>query len=96
MHRIRLFLATVAVVLVVGLPPALAVHGDVPLTAAQTQDLDRSGPAVVIGEEAPAPAEDAWTFRYLVPTLLLLTGLAVGAVVIGYAVRVRGRYRVVE
>lgn len=96
MHRIRLSLAAVAVLLILGVPSAFAVVGDVPVVAAQTDQLDRSGPAVTVEDAAPAPEEDAWTFRFLIPTLIGATALAVGAVVIGYGVRVRGRYRVVE
>lgn len=95
MHRIRLLLAVVAVLFVVGIPSALA-FGDVPTVLAQTQQLDRTGPAVVVEEPAPAPADPAWTFRFLIPTLIGATGLAIAGVVIGYGVRIRSRYRVVE
>jgi hypothetical protein len=95
MHRIRLLLAAVAVMLVVGVPSALAL-GDAPTVLAQAEEMDRSGPAVVVEEPAPAPEDEAWTFRFLIPTLVGATGLAIAAVVIGYGVRVRARYRVVE
>lgn len=86
MHRIRILVAALAVFAVLGAPPAFA----------QSEDTGGEGPAVVIEEDSGAVEEDAWTFRYLVPTLLLLTGVGVVAVVVGYGVRVRGRYRVVE
>ena len=86
MRRIRLLLAAIAVLTIVSMAPA----------AAQTEPMDREGPAVVIEEGPPAPSEEAWTFRFLIPTLVGATGLAVAAVVVGYGVRVRGRYRVVE
>jgi hypothetical protein len=95
MHRIRLLLAAVAVLLVLGIPSAFAL-GDAPTLLAQTEDMDRSGPAVVVEDPAPAPEEEAWTFRFLIPTLIGATGLAIAAVAIGYGVRVRARYRVVE
>ena len=95
MHRIRLFFAVVAVLLVLGAPAALA-FADAPVVLAQAEQLDRTGPAVTVEDEPPAPAEEAWTFRFLIPTLIGATGLAVAAVAIGYGVRVRGRYRVVE
>ena len=42
-------------------------------------------------------AEDAsWTFRFLVPTALVLSAIIVVLVAAGYGVRVRGRYRVKE
>lgn len=100
MHRIRVAFAVTFVLLMLA-APAVAAVGDAPRLAAQTdvedvEDEDRSGPAVLVEEDVAAPEEDAWTFRYLIPTLLGATGLAVAAVVIGYGVRVRARYRVVE
>jgi hypothetical protein len=95
MHRIRLLLAVVAILLIVGVPSAFAL-GDAPFVLAQTEDMDRTGPAVVVEEPAPAPEDEAWTFRFLIPTLVGATGLAIAAVAIGYGVRVRARYRVVE
>jgi len=47
-------------------------------------------------DEAPAVEEDAWTFRYLVPTLMGASGIALFGVALGYALRVRGRYRVTQ
>jgi hypothetical protein len=49
---------------------------------------------VIVDEAAEPPAEDAWTFRFLVPTLLVMTGIALVGVVVAYRVRVQGRYRV--
>jgi hypothetical protein len=95
MHRIRLLFAAVAVLFVLGVPSAFAL-GDAPVLLAQSEDMDRSGPAVVVEEPAPAPEEEAWTFRFLIPTLVGATALAIAAVAIGYGVRVRARYRVVE
>lgn len=37
---------------------------------------------------------DEWTFRYLVPTAFVISAVIVVLVVVGYALRVRGRYRV--
>jgi len=86
MHRLRLLFAVLAVFLILGVAPAFAQEGE----------MNSDGPAVVLEDEAGAPEEEAWTFRFLVPTLLGITGLAVAGVAIGYGVRVRGRYRVVE
>jgi hypothetical protein len=62
--------------------------------SAQEDPAPSNEPAVVVGEE-PAPlAEDAWTFRFLVPTLLAITGIAIAGVILGYGVKVKGRYRV--
>ncbi|MBI5158431.1 MAG: hypothetical protein HZA58_10555 [Acidimicrobiia bacterium] len=86
MNRLRLFLALVAVALMLGVGPS----------SAQEAPSGGDTPAVVVDEGAPVPIEDAWTFRYLVPTVLALSGLIVVATVVGYGVRVRGRYRVVR
>lgn len=88
MNRIRLLFAVVAVFLMLG-APAFAQTEDV-------EDEPRMGPAVIVEEDVAAPEEEAWTFRYLVPTLIAATGIAVTGVAIGYAVRIRSRYRVVE
>jgi hypothetical protein len=54
-------------------------------------------PALPIAEtESAAEAEEAWTFRFLVPTLLVIALVAIVGTVLLYAVRVRGRYRVVR
>ena len=51
-------------------------------------------PAVVV-DTTPTPiVEDAWTFRFLVPTVLVVSGLALVGALAAYGVRVRGRYRV--
>ena len=86
MHRIRLVLVFVAVLFVLNAAPALA----------RQEMTGDDAPAVVLEDESPAPEEAAWTFRYLVPTLIGATGIAIAVVVLGYGVRVRGRYRVTQ
>jgi hypothetical protein len=54
----------------------------------------RDAPAVVIADPAPVDDDPAWTFRYLVPTLLAMSALGLGLTVLAYARRVKGRYRV--
>ena len=71
---------------VLGVAPAIA----------QEEMTGDNAPAVVIEEDSAAVEEAAWTFRFLIPTLLGITGLAVVGVGLGYVVRVRGRYRVVQ
>ncbi len=68
----------------VGIAPALA----------QAETPQDNQPAVVVEDDIGDAEEEAWTFRYLVPTLIGGSGLALLAVVLGYGVRVRGRYRV--
>jgi len=87
MKRLRILLALVTLSFAFGaVPGAFAGEAEAP--------SPESGPVVIVGEEAEPPTEDAWTFRFLVPTLLVLTGLAVAGVFVGYTVRIKGRYRV--
>lgn len=86
MNRLRLLFALVCLSLMVGVAPSRA----------QESPPVGDTPAVVVDEGAPLPTEDAWTFRFLVPTVLAISGLIVVATVVGYGVRVRGRYRVVR
>ena len=51
-------------------------------------------PAVVLSDPAPLEDDAAWTFRYLVPTLLVLSGLAIAGLFVWYGLGVKGRYRV--
>jgi len=86
MNRLRLFLALVCLALMLG------------VAASGAQEVPSGGdtPAVVVDDGAPVPTEDAWTFRFLVPTVLALSALIVVGTMVGYGVRVRGRYRVVR
>ncbi len=84
MHRFRFFVAALLVFFVVGVAPAIA----------QEETTDENAPAVVVSDDSATVEEDAWTFRYLVPSLLGASGIAIAGVALGYAVRIRGRYRV--
>lgn len=53
-------------------------------------------PAVVLDEGGATQEEEAWTFRFLVPTVLAVSALALAGTVLAYGSRVRGRYRVVR
>ena len=54
-------------------------------------------PAVPAPDEAPAPPEAEWSYRFLVPATLLLGTVAVVGTIIMYFVRVtRARYRVIK
>jgi hypothetical protein len=85
---------TVAALLALG--PAAAAEeaetADPAGTPAVVEPAD--GPAVVIPDVSAEPDDPAWTFRYLVPTLLVVSGLALLGVAVFYGVRVKGRYRV--
>lgn len=86
MSRLIRPLALISLLLTLAMAPALAQETVPP----------GDGPAVVVDEGAPPPSEADWTFRFLIPTVLLVSGLVVAGVVVGYGVRVRGRYRVVR
>jgi hypothetical protein len=54
-------------------------------------------PAAPVEEPAELPEDVPWTYRYLIPTVLVIGGLAVVVTVIQYFVRVvRARYRPVR
>jgi hypothetical protein len=55
-----------------------------------------SEPAIILEVESEDAKDVAWTFRYLVPTLLALGVVVLLAVILHYGFRVRGRYRVVR
>ncbi|MDP8958683.1 MAG: hypothetical protein M3N51_05660 [Actinomycetota bacterium] len=54
-------------------------------------------PAVTTIPQEEVPPEDAWTYRYLVPTALVLGVVTSLAIIVAYFLKVtRSRYRVVE
>lgn len=62
-----------------------------------TEDDDPRAVVEIDVEERSAELEDAaWTFRFLVPTALILSAVIVALIAGGYGVGVRGRYRVRE
>ncbi len=73
---------------------AVLTIGLVPLAAAQEGGVIE--PAVVISDDAGDTEDPAWTFRYLVPTVLATSAVVLGLTVLLYGVRLRGRYRVVR
>ncbi len=92
--RARDVLAMLAIVLM----PVAPITGAVPgaLVAPAPAEAADQTPAVEV-EEAPTEGEDEpWTARYLAPTVLAMGAVVIALVVVFYAVRVRGRYRVVR
>lgn len=53
-----------------------------------------SGAAIDVPPVAPVEAPDPWTTRFLIPTILALTAVVLGGVVVFYLVGVKGRYSV--
>lgn len=85
MNRLRAGFTVLGLLLVLGVGTA---------AAQETTTTVEGGPAVVVEEPVSPPSEDAWTFRFLVPTVLATSGLALAATAIGYRAR-RRRYRLV-
>ncbi len=88
------------VVLALALAPAAALataepEPETPVTNDIPVDPDMQ-PAVLVGDAGEADEDPAWTFRFLVPTVLAVAALGVVVTLIVYSVRVRGRYRVVR
>ena len=89
-------------VLLVMSSPVLAQEGEgeeaeeAPAVQTETTFAEDEAPAVVLSDEAAQEDDAAWTFRYLVPTVLALSGLTLAPVLFSYGLRVRGRYRVVR
>lgn len=59
-------------------------------------DDDARQPAVVFTDDEGVPDEEAWTFRFLVPTLLVLTVFLVIGLLAAYQLRLKRRYKVAE
>jgi hypothetical protein len=59
------------------------------------ETFDGAEPAVILDSTEGAEPEPAWTFRYLVPTFLVLTLLGVGVTAFRWF-RLRSRYQIVE
>ena len=54
-------------------------------------------PAIAVPDDAPQEPDPEWSYRFLVPTALLLGTVAVVGAIIMYFVRVtRNRYRVIK
>ena len=85
MTRLRTLLALACLAFALGVAPAIA-----------QESPPGDTPAVVVEDGAPVAAEPAWTFRFMVPAVLAMSGLVLAIAVIGYGVRLRGRYRVVR
>ncbi|MGQ0848658.1 MAG: hypothetical protein ACT4OP_06010 [Actinomycetota bacterium] len=89
-------------VLSVSLPLAATTSttgGETPTTAAgeTATTAEPIVPAVTVEVTTPAESQPDWTYRFFIPTLLVLAALVVVATVVQYFTRVvRNRYRVVR
>lgn len=87
----RVVIALLALILAVG-PAAFAQEA--PTGDSTETTVLGDAPAVVVDTTPEAVTPDAWTFRFLVPTVLAISVIALVGVVAGYGLRIRGRYRV--
>lgn len=83
-------LAALVFVLVSLAVPAHAVTVVPSVAAQQAQD----GPAIVIDDSGALPEEEAWTFRFLVPTLMVMALAMVVGLVVWYQRGLNSRYRI--
>jgi hypothetical protein len=101
-YRLVAFALLSALLLLIALPVAAVSEegGD----AEVVSDEDGSAevvsdytPAVVVDTGAPEAGDEPWTTRFLVPTGLLLAGVALFGTAVQYFTKVvRSRYKVVE
>ena len=95
-YPLRMALA-VAAFLVLAVSPVLATGEETDEATeapAVTTDVE---PAVQVTTPAPSEATPDWTYRYMVPTGLLLAVVIIVITSIQYFTRVvRGRYRIIE
>ncbi|MFQ5947497.1 MAG: hypothetical protein ACE5KX_01375 [Acidimicrobiia bacterium] len=99
MTPLRLAAITLVLVVVSSPTAALATFDDPGPAFGTVQEPagpDQPQPAVELEDESEDPKPQDWTFRYLVPTALVLSGLTIVASLALYGVRVRARYRVVK
>jgi len=70
---------------------------DTTVPAEEPAAVDIPEPAVEVLREAPAEVEQAWTFRYLIPTSLVIALLVVVGSIVAYFLKVvRTRYRLIQ
>lgn len=84
MLRGRTIIAVATTLLILGAGPATT--GD--------ETPQRDAPAVTVVEAADSDGDEAWTFRFLVPTLIAMSAIGVGLTALGYLRSVKRRYRV--
>lgn len=83
--------------LVVGWAAPVAAQETPPAEAGSAEEVAPMEPAVVVEPPAAAETTQPWTYRYLVPLLIVLALLTVFGTVVQYFVRVvRGRYKLVR
>ena len=95
-RSLRLLIATLIAGLILLLPAvAMGAQGEESDEAEVATITVDSGAAVDVPPIDPVEAPDPWTTRYLIPTILALTVVVVGGLIVYYLVAIKGRYAVV-
>lgn len=102
----RLIPLALFVFILAGLALPAAATGNLLATEDVTEEVTEEAPAVEydgpdafvpVTETAEEELDPAWTYKYLIPTTMVLISLLVVGLVVGYFLRVvRTRYTVVE
>ena len=94
-RSLRTLLATLVAGLIFLLPAiAMGSQGEESEDAEATPISADSGAAIDVPPIDPAETPEPWTARYLIPTILALTVVVIGGVVVYYLVGIKGRYSV--
>jgi hypothetical protein len=101
LNRHSLVLIIFGLFLLVLTPAGLAQEEAPPETTAPAEEpavvVDIPEPAVEIVRAEPAEVQQAWTFRYLIPTSLVIALLVVVGSIVAYFLKVvRSRYRLIQ
>jgi hypothetical protein len=101
MQRHRRLMIPVLVLYLIGMAAAGAATTTVPGETTSTETTVTTGPpidpAVPVTTVPEEPVQADWTYRYFIPTLLVLAALVVVVTVVQYFLMVvRKRYRVVR
>ncbi len=97
MRSSRVVAPLLILVLVVGWAVPAVAQESPPAEAGSTAEVAPMEPAVVVQPPAKTETTQPWTYRYLVPLLIVLALVTVFGTVVQYFVRVvRGRYKLVR
>ena len=92
---LRILISALLAGLVLMLPAtAMGSQGEEAEDAETTAVSVESGAAVEVPPVDLPETTDPWTSRYLIPTILALTVVVIGGVIVYYLVGIKGRYNV--
>jgi hypothetical protein len=91
----RILIITLLAGFVLVLPAtAMGWQGEEAEDAETTAVSVESGAAVEVPPVDPPETTEPWTSRYLIPTILALTVVVIGGVIVYYLAGIKGRYNV--